>query len=81
MFIDFLKDVLVGAGGEVGHLLPHQPAAAQPARPCKATLDLAATGCLKKSGISDMMLASVEGPVGTIGCIVGTQKMFHVGPR
>ena len=35
----------------------------------------------KKSGISDMMLASVEGPVGTIGCIVGTQKMFPVGPR
>ena len=35
----------------------------------------------KKSGISDMMLASVERYVGTIGCIVGTQKMLPVGPR
>ena len=35
----------------------------------------------QKSGISDMMLASVEGPVGTIGCIVGTLKMFPVQPK
>ena len=41
----------------------------------------------KKGGISDIMLASVEGPVtgpstvGTIGCVVGTEKMFSVEPR
>ena len=33
-------------------------------------------GVSKKSGISDIMLASVEGPVGTIGYIVGTQQCF-----
>ena len=35
----------------------------------------------KKSGISDMMIGSVEGPVGTIGRIEGTQKMFPVRPK
>ena len=31
----------------------------------------------KKSGISDMMLASIVGPVGAIGCTVGTQTVLN----
>ena len=38
---------------------------------------LKSTECFKKSGISDMMLASFVGPVGAIGCTVGTQTILN----